>query len=97
MPHFVFVVRPGGTRSLGMFVGRILGVFAVFPPSVYLELITQGVVCLGILAPLCLGMLYFVSQVCTLTLEGGCLLPEESIGYLGSRLSGDFLVRVLDL
>ena len=42
MPHFVFVVRPGGTRSLGMFVGRILGVFAVFPPSVYLEWITQG-------------------------------------------------------
>ena len=36
-PPFVFVVQPGGTRSLGMVAGDSLGVLYFFPPWVFLK------------------------------------------------------------
>ena len=36
----------------------------------------RGVVCLGILAALCLGILDLISHVGSLNLDGGCLFPE---------------------
>ena len=37
LPPFIFLGRPGGTRSLGMLAGGRLGMLDLFPPWVFIE------------------------------------------------------------